>query len=594
MSRIKSRISNFDYFYLTDEEKKLIAKVCSNPFKIKIAPLDKGLSGAKTVLGQIHDLIYYGVGKNRTFSTQISKLYVFKIGKKDKIVYEYNQIKTIAERIIQGFPPTEIAYSSDKKLAVIKQEFLGDKEGKSLSLKKFIEDAESHKTVFEIVNRLYNTELINWNVEPSAKKKKNKLTYYDLLKDWLSKGVANKSLNELLSDIGDIELEKLLVRTYGLNYQSIQTLLDEIQKDTVEVVIGPVHGDLHAENILINNKINLIDFGWTDYRWKAVDFIWLECSLKYVVCTPSVGINSYLKAEDLIDTFWGREESLDYSELEVMVQGHAISKIIAGINAIRTNIKALGILSDINEYRKGLILMTYSLLSLPKINKIYLIHSMCNNLLKINNRVRKNVAQYDFLYATKRILWPEQPGRMVDKATQILDNSGRCLDIGCGDGKNIAFLKKKAWNVDAFDKSFLAVSGARQRLNELGITMNGNLSVDDSITYPYIANNYELIVNYGLYHCLDDDKVSITQKKMTQALKKGGLVAFAMLNDSMPMPINHGTTGEIYLRSEQFLRNLMLPDYEILELFSGEIEEDHLPIIGKHKHGVTWGLFRKK
>jgi hypothetical protein len=38
----------------------------------------------------------------------------------------------------------------------------------------------------------------------------------------------------------------------------------------------------------------------------------------------------------------------------------------------------------------------------------------------------------------------------------------------------------------------------------------------------------------------------------------------------------------------------MLPDYEILELFSGEIEEDHLPIIGKHKHGVTWGLFRKK
>lgn len=591
-SRRKDNTS-FDYMVLSDDDKQLIAKVCEHPFLVKIAPLTKGHSGANTFLGRIFHKIPTQSKKGKLTHTMGSKLYVFKIGAAAKIKYEFEKITGIAELLIKGFPPTQIAFSQDKKLAIIKQEFLGNDKGESVNLKNFIDSAVDHSTVFQVVDKLYKKEIIKWS-DSHKGGQKEKMAFGKLLEPWLSKGVAGKSFRELCADLSPDSLEKLLLESYGLNFDIIDSLLKDIQKQPVKALTSPVHGDLHAENILVDteddNRISLIDFGWTDFRWAAVDFIWLECSLKYIVCSPSIGINTYTRAEDLVDDYWGKEDELKLDEIENLVAGKGMAKIAAGMTAIRSNIQSLKILDNLDDYRRGLILMTYSLLSVPRINKVYLIHSICNNLVKLHGRRRKQIPQYDRLYNMKKQLWPSTPGRMVVKANKLFEKSGTALDVGCGDGKNISYLLGQGWKVDGIDSSFLAISGAKARCgNHSSLKLNAH----NACVATYTPSKYDLIVNYGLYHCLSESEVATLHLHLHQSLKPGGIMAFCMLNDTMPMPAEHGTAENIYLRPESYIRSLHKGCYETLELISDTIQEDHLPIIGSHQHGVTWGLFRK-
>jgi hypothetical protein len=115
----------------------------------------------------------------------------------------------------------------------------------------------------------------------------------------------------------------------------------------------------------------------------------------------------------------------------------------------------------------------------------------------------------------------------------------------------------------------------------------------DAVTFNYPIAAYDLIVAYGLYHCLDDDAVQIVHEGAFSALKSGGLFAFAAFNDQLPVPDGH-LTGEIFLRDSEHIFELIGDKFEIIEREVGVITEDHLPTVDKHSHSLTWTLLRKK
>jgi 2-polyprenyl-3-methyl-5-hydroxy-6-metoxy-1,4-benzoquinol methylase len=207
--------------------------------------------------------------------------------------------------------------------------------------------------------------------------------------------------------------------------------------------------------------------------------------------------------------------------------------------------------------------------------------------------MKESIVQYDKLYKVKGILWTETPGRMVVEAISHFKKPGKCLDMGCGDGKNMIFLERRGWKVNGIDKSTLAIKGAKKRFHINNQIIKGSLKVQNVTSYKYPSDYYDLVVCYGLYHCLKDSEIKTIHHKMINSLKSGGLIAFCMINDNLPMPFNHGTT-KIFLRSENYIKELVNDYIEILKVCTGEIEEDHLPVIGKHKHSITWCLFKKK
>lgn len=196
---------------------------------------------------------------------------------------------------------------------------------------------------------------------------------------------------------------------------------------------------------------------------------------------------------------------------------------------------------------------------------------------------------YDRLYACRDFLWPGRAGRMVRKAV-TLQPFGRVLDAGCGDGKNAAFLLAHGWTVDAFDISTLAVNACYRRLAAIP-EESCRIWRDDSRTAALEEGAYDMVVAYGLYHCLDDVGLRETHQRLTSALKQGGLFVCAAFNDALPLPDDHAT-GILFLRAEEHLSELFA-GWTLVDLEVGIIEEEHPPLVKSHRHSLTWAIYGK-
>src|SRR5579884_2977031 len=95
-------------------------------------------------------------------------------------------------------------------------------------------------------------------------------------------------------------------------------------------------------------------------------------------------------------------------------------------------------------------------------------------------RLSRKAGAYDRLYDATDLLWPDTPGRMVVEAASRLTPS-RALDLGCGDGKNLCYLARLGWTVDGIDLNKRALAGARRRLDEAGLPLQGVLACDDVV-----------------------------------------------------------------------------------------------------------------
>ena len=197
---------------------------------------------------------------------------------------------------------------------------------------------------------------------------------------------------------------------------------------------------------------------------------------------------------------------------------------------------------------------------------------------------------YDRLYQNSNLLWPDRPGRMVKEAAS-LRSEGRALDVGCGDGKNLAYLERLGWIVDGIDVSSIAIEAARRRLRESQIRHRGTLALANVTSADFGTATYDLVVCYGLYHCLTDAGVEKAQATLVRALRPGGLFAFAVFNNDLPVPPDHCTDGLI-LRPADHLPGLLC-SWRRIALETGQIEESHPPLVGLHRHALTWGLFER-
>jgi len=198
---------------------------------------------------------------------------------------------------------------------------------------------------------------------------------------------------------------------------------------------------------------------------------------------------------------------------------------------------------------------------------------------------------YDRLYgAANPLLWSGEPGRVVARAARRLP-PGRALDLGCGDGRNILWLEQNGWMVDGVDVSSAALAAARKRFDIAGHVQRGTLTRADVGAAVFPKGAYHLVLVYGLYHCIPDSELTALHQRALSALRLHGMMAFSALTDGLPLPADHGT-GRLWLRSSHELRRLMT-GLRVLSWEEGEIAEDHLPLVGPHKHAAVWGLVTK-
>jgi 2-polyprenyl-3-methyl-5-hydroxy-6-metoxy-1,4-benzoquinol methylase len=82
------------------------------------------------------------------------------------------------------------------------------------------------------------------------------------------------------------------------------------------------------------------------------------------------------------------------------------------------------------------------------------------------------------------------------------------LDIGCGDGKYLLFLRQKGFSITGLDSSPTAISMAMKDTGQ-----PGQFIVADMYDYSYQTNTYDLVISHAaLHHSLKAKVVSLVEK----------------------------------------------------------------------------------
>ena len=138
---------------------------------------------------------------------------------------------------------------------------------------------------------------------------------------------------------------------------------------------------------------------------------------------------------------------------------------------------------------------------------------------------------YDQGYLSCPCFWEDAPGSLVLKLDQLLNYTSHLsvLDIGCGEGKNAVFFARKGALVTALDISEAALNNARKSWPDYN---NVDWLCTDIRSAGLQHDNYDVVIAYGLFHCLgNSEEICREISKMQLATKIGGYNLLCAFND---------------------------------------------------------------
>lgn len=353
---------SLDHLDIDDVRRRLIERAVDGSPKAYLAPLDKGLSGASV----------WRARWELPASGAVSALHVFKIGATDKLQREHDAIRSIAS-VIDSKVVTPILVS-DGDMSLLRQPFSGDDPGRVDSLKDYLRRCEYPKKAVEIIQKLYRQRLRTWHYAEDRPRAMRRESLRAALDWWVSR----TDLDAVVGRLGRKAIDDALQRRHAISLSEVSAGITEILDAEGEYRMGPVHGDLHSQNVLVDSSevVHLIDFGWCSERWIAIDYMMLECSLKYVVAPRLANLTDLLDMNQRIE-----EASIDLSDDgkwdDSILYGMDLEKVARCVMEIRSAALDHQAVVDIGQYEQGLVALTYGLLSMPAgINHPYMIHSL--------------------------------------------------------------------------------------------------------------------------------------------------------------------------------------------------------------------------
>jgi serine/threonine protein kinase len=263
----------FDHLRLSAEHRQLIEAISpADADSVLLEPLDKGLSGASVWLAQW----------SLTNGTKTS-LSVLKINDREKIEREqeaFQRIVSVLDNLVGVF---RFHFSGPRSndLAILNQPFKGNVKTMAVkNLRSRIWDCNSVEDAAAIIDGIYQRRMQNWHPDP-GRRRMVETSFREAFDWWMER----YQLDSAISQIGSEAIGEDFEYHFGIDTAAVVRAVERIFLEKSGFCYGPIHGDLHAQNILFDedDRIHLIDFGWTSDRWKAIDFLMLECSLKFLV-----------------------------------------------------------------------------------------------------------------------------------------------------------------------------------------------------------------------------------------------------------------------------------------------------------------------
>ena len=199
---------------------------------------------------------------------------------------------------------------------------------------------------------------------------------------------------------------------------------------------------------------------------------------------------------------------------------------------------------------------------------------------------------YDKGYRSCSCFWGKEPGSFVVRLVNLVGNlDGRLvLDAGCGEGKNAVYLKSHGADVHAVDISAQAIKNG-QRLWESMV--QPYWSIVDVRHLMLRPAQYDIIVAYGLLHCLSNEvevREAITAFK--EATVPGGYNVICALNSRVSYFDGAHTDFQPCMLPHSYYIGCY-SDWKIIKQSDSDLFETHPHEKIAHTHSVTRLLSRK-
>ena len=166
----------------------------------------------------------------------------------------------------------------------------------------------------------------------------------------------------------------------------------------------------------------------------------------------------------------------------------------------------------------------------------------------------------------------------------------RILDAGCGEGKNAVYLAQRGAHVIAIDVSSQAISNA---LSHWPSHPNITWSQDDITQLDLGAERFDIVIAYGLLHCMaNTDVVFTTIRKIQNATVAKGYNILVALNDRFQDLSGHPGFAPCLVAHSHYIR--AYDPWELLHASDSNLTEIHPHNRIPHTHSITRLLARSR
>lgn len=198
---------------------------------------------------------------------------------------------------------------------------------------------------------------------------------------------------------------------------------------------------------------------------------------------------------------------------------------------------------------------------------------------------------YDVGYKACPCFWGRNPGsylqRLVSHLGSVRDLT--VIDLGCGEGKNAAFLASLGARVIALEISPYALKNARTAWNGSPNLLWIRSDVRELAVDP---ESFDIVVLYGLLHCLNDrEEVQDVVRRSQLATKEGGFHVLCSFNDRQQDLTAHPDFKPVLMSHQSYLD--FYREWFIIDESDSDLWEIHPHNNVYHRHSMTRIIARK-
>ena len=176
------------------------------------------------------------------------------------------------------------------------------------------------------------------------------------------KYLRNSRPDKLAESLGTSEIK---LEFFGGNYWNPTNIVKTIGQKEGTLAKGFIHGDLHPNNVVINqhNKPSLIDFAWAGEGDILIDFVLMECSLRFLLFPHNIDWPAHRRVAQMLVTEDGPAEIIQfYKENPNTVHQERYLRMAQAIQIVRSRAKDHAkSYWDFDNYLCGQFMMLYGL-----------------------------------------------------------------------------------------------------------------------------------------------------------------------------------------------------------------------------------------